>query len=100
MPHINNFGLVQDIASAHISNALRNVGVELINDTKTIEYNKENVRNTFKNLIRILKNEFSSDENFFMAIFKDRNQEIIKQYISTIFDNYIEKGVRKALGNY
>lgn len=50
----------------------------LIDDTKTIENNDKNVINIYKILLRILKNEFGSDENFFMTIFSEKSKDITK----------------------
>jgi Exocyst complex component Sec10. len=97
MPHLNNFGLMSEIAFEHIKTQLRAVSSDFIFENKTFEENKKSLENCYRNLLRILSNEFTTEENFFMEIFSSRNVEIIKMFISYCFENYIGKSLNKTL---
>jgi len=95
LPYIVDFDLLQDVAMHYIITTLKIISNDMIFELRTIEENKKSVDSTFINLMRVLKNELISDENFFMTIIEDRSIEVIKQFISYVFENYIAKALER-----
>jgi len=95
LPYIVDFDLLQDVAMHYIVTTLKTISNDMIFELRTIEENKKSVDTTFINLMRILKNELISEENFFMTIIEDRSIEVIKQFISYVFENYIAKALER-----
>ena len=81
---ILDFEILQDVAIYYINSTLRTINADIIYELRSIEENRKTIENTFVNLMRVLKNELISEDNFFMTILEDKSVDVIKQFISTI----------------
>ena len=100
IPLILDFEILQDVATYYINSILRTINADIIYELRSIDENRRMVENTFVNLMRVLKNELISEDNFFMSILEDKNIDIIKQFISTIFETYIARALEKILNSF
>lgn len=95
LPDIIDFNLIQEVSMYYINSILRSIGNDMVFELRTLEENKKTIENTYVNLLRVLKNELTSEDNFFMNVLEDKSIEVIKLFISNMFESYIGKALEK-----
>lgn len=90
-----DFNLLYEVSLHYITSTLRAISSEMVFELRTMDENKKTIENTYLNLVRVLKNELTSEDNFFMQVLEDKNTDVVKLFISHIFENYVGKALEK-----
>ena len=100
LPYVVDFNLLYEVSLHYINSTLRSISSDMIFELRTMDENKKTIDNTYLNLVRVLKSEMTSEDNFFMTVLEDKNTDVVKLFISHIFENYVGKALEKALNAF